>query len=116
MSRDEINESAPPLLIAALVCLLCLPAIYLATRPVVWLVNGVWVAWTLAAIFTVVPLAVTFLFLYGCAWRQELPRFRRMISALVSACIIFGVDLLLVAALVAIGCLIMGLSRVMGGN
>ncbi|HTV40924.1 MAG TPA: hypothetical protein VMF08_10130 [Candidatus Sulfotelmatobacter sp.] len=116
MSRNEINDNKPPLLTAGLMCLVCVPVLFLTTRPVVWLSNGPWVAWLLGGSFIIVPLAVTFIVLYRSAWHDDRPQVRRIISVAVSSCIIFVADLLLVAAVIIVGCLIAGLSRVMGGN
>ncbi|HEV2320585.1 MAG TPA: hypothetical protein VGV18_12590 [Verrucomicrobiae bacterium] len=116
MSRTEQNENTSPVLIAGLACLLCLPVLYLATRPVVWLFSAPGTAWMMAAIFAVAPLTVAFMVLYRCAWHDDRPRARRFLSIIACSCIIYGVDLLLAAAVVMIGCLIAGLSRVMGGN
>lgn len=116
MSRNEINENTPPLLMAGLTCLLCMPVVFLTTRPVIWLSNAPWVAWLLSSFFIVVPLLATFIVLYRSAWHDDLPQVRRIISVVLSSCAIFVADVLLVGAVLIIGCLIAGLSRVMGGN
>jgi len=117
MSRNEpINENGTLFFMAGLVCLACLPVIYFATRLVVWWVHMPWVPWLLVFLFILIPLAVTFIILYSSAWHQEWPRARRIVSAGLSSCMIFGVDLFVVALLVIMGCLIIGLTRVMGGN
>lgn len=116
MSRSEINENTSPLLIAGLVCLLSMPVIYTATRPVIWLFSGPWVPWLLAVVFAIAPVMVAFTVLYRCAWHDDRPPGRRIVSTIISSCIIVGVDILLTGALVLIGGLIAGTSRVMGGN
>jgi len=116
MSRNEINENTPPLLIAGLTCLFCMPIVFLTTRPVIWLSTAPWVAWLLGSFFIVVPLVVTFIVLYRSAWHDELPQARRIISVVLSSFVILVADVLLVGAVLVIGCLIAGLSRVMGGN
>lgn len=116
MSRNEpLNENRPLFLIAGLVCLVCFPIIYLATRPLVWL-HMVWPGWLLLALFTMVPLSVVFIILYYSTWHEERPKIRRVVSAVLSSCVIFGVDLCVVILLVIMGCLIAGLGRSMGGN
>jgi hypothetical protein len=68
MSRnEEINGHTSPLVIAGLVCLLSMPAIYMATRPVIWLFSAPWVPWLLAVIFALAPFTVAFMVLYRCA-------------------------------------------------
>lgn len=117
MSRNEpFNENGPLFLMAGLACLMCLPIIYLATRPVIWWLHVSWIEWPLLALFTVLPLAVTFIILYLSTWHQEWPKIRRIASVALSSCVIFGVDLFLVILLVIAGGLIAGLARAMGGN
>src|SRR5215472_16860927 len=116
MSRDELNGNVSPLLIAGLACLLCMPVVFFATRPVIWLSSAAWVPWLLAAIFVAVPFAVAFMVLYRCAWHDEQTRTRRLLAIIVSTCIIVGIDLLLTGAVGVVGGLIAGSSRVMGGN
>ncbi|HXC34320.1 MAG TPA: hypothetical protein VNV43_00495 [Candidatus Acidoferrales bacterium] len=117
MSRnEEINGHTSPLVIAGLVCLLSMPAVYLATRPVIWLSSAPWVPWLLAVIFVMAPFMVAFAVLYHCAWHNDQPPARRILSTVVSSCIIVGIDLLLTGAIVIIGGFIAGTSRVMGGN
>jgi hypothetical protein len=116
MSRNEIDENTSPLLIAGLACLLSMPAIYLATRPVLWLASGPWVPWLLLATFAMAPFSVAFMVLYRCAWHEDQSRTRRILSTIVSSCIIVGIDLLLTGAFVIIGGALAGMTRVMGGN
>jgi hypothetical protein len=117
MSRNEpLNGNGPLFLIAGLACLMCLPIIYLATRPVIWWLHVSWIGWPLLALFTILPLSVTFIILYCSAWHQEWSRIRRIVSVVLSSCVIFGVDLFLLILLVIAGSLVVGLARVMGGN
>lgn len=117
MSRNgEMNGNMPLFLTAGLGSLFCVPVIYLATRPVVWLLHMQWIAWLLAGLFILVPLAVTFIILYRSGWHEDSPKFRRILTTAFSSCVILGVDLIAVGALVAAVCLIIGLTRVVGGN
>ena len=117
MSRNEpFNENGPLFLLAGLACLMCLPIIYLATRPVIWWLHGPWSEWLLLPLFTILPLSVTFIILYWRAWHQEWPKIRLVVSVALSSCVIFGVDLFLVVLLMIAGGLIAGLARAMGGN
>jgi hypothetical protein len=117
MSRNEqMDENVPPLLSAGLACLACVPIVYLATRPIVWLTLVPGVQWLVVGLFTILPVSVAFIVLYRSAWHEERPRLKRIFSAMMSACIIFGVDLFAVGVLVVVGCLIAGLIRVVGGN
>jgi hypothetical protein len=111
-----MDERMPLFLTAGLGCLFCMPTIYLATRPVVWLFHAQWLAWALPGLFLLTPLSVTFIILYRSGWHEERPKFRRVLSTAFSSCMILGVDLLAVAAIVAAACLITGLAKVMGGN
>jgi len=116
MSRNETDDNASPLVIAALACLLCMPIVYLATRPVIWLFSAPWVPWFLAGVFVFTPFMVAFMVLYRCAWHEDRPRTRRILATMASACIIVGVDLLITGALALLGGLIAGTSHRMGGN
>ena len=117
MSNNEpMRENGPLFLMAGLACLMCLPIVYLATRPVVWWLHVSWVQWPLLMLFTIVPLSVTFAILYGSAWHSEWPRIRRIASVAVSSCVIFGIDLFLIILLIVLGGIIVGLGRAMGGT
>jgi hypothetical protein len=116
MSRNDINENTSPHLIAGLACFLSLPVVYLTTRPVVWLFSAPWVAWLELGVFVIAPVAVTFMVLYRCAWHDDQSRTRRILSTILSACIIFGIVLLLIGAIAIVGSVVAGTSRVMGGN
>jgi len=116
MSRNDINENTSPLLIAGLACFLSLPVIYLMTRPVVWLSSAPWTVWLQSAIFAITPVTVAFMVLYRCAWHDDRPRARRILFTILSACLIFGIVLLLIGAIAIVGGVVAGTSRVMGGN
>jgi hypothetical protein len=118
MSRNEVNGNGnvSPLLIAGLACLVCMPAVYLATRPVIWLFPARWVPWLLGSIFVIAPFMVAFTVLYRCAWHDDRSRARRILAIIASSVIIVGLDLILTGALGLIGGSIAGMSRVMGGN
>jgi hypothetical protein len=116
MSQDEINENTSPLLIAGVASLLSMPLVFMATRPLIWLSSAPWVTWLLAVIFLIAPFTVTFTVLYRCAWHDDRPRARRILSIIMTSCIVVGIDLLLIGALGIVGGLITGLSHKMGGN
>jgi hypothetical protein len=63
--HDEIDEDEYTAVIAAFSSLLSLPAIYEATRPVIWMHHPSWLPWLLAPMFTVMPMAVAFIILYS---------------------------------------------------
>ncbi|HTR42824.1 MAG TPA: hypothetical protein VMH87_14520 [Pseudomonadales bacterium] len=117
MSRNEpFNENGPLFLIAGLACLVCLPIIYLATRLVIWWLHVSGVEWLLLALFIILPLSVTFIILYSSAWHREWPKMKRVLSAALSSCFIFGIDLFIIILLIVMGGLVAGLGRAMGGN
>jgi len=116
MSDNEpLNGKAPLFLIAGIACLLCLPGVYLATRPLIWLLHTRWAVWPLFTLWTFVPVSAAFMVLYLSGWHREWPKVRRIFSMILSSCIIFGVDLLLLVILVTAVCLVIGLGRAMGG-
>lgn len=114
--NKEADDNWSLFLQAGFACLVSWAIIYFATRPVIWLDHLPGLAWLLLVLFTVLPLAVVFLILYFSAWHREFPAVRRVISVAFSSCLILAADLLVVATLGAAGCLIIGLSRRMGGN
>jgi hypothetical protein len=116
MSRNEIDENSSPMLIAGLACFLSLPVVYLTTRPVVWLFSAPWVAWLELGIFALAPVTVTSMVLYRCAWHDDRPRTRRILSTIFFACAIFGMVLFLLSAIALVACILAGTSRRMGGN
>jgi hypothetical protein len=117
MNRNErTDENVPLFFTAGLACLICLPIIYLVTRPVVWWIRAPWTEWLLAPLFTLIPLSVVFIILYFSAWHREWTRATRILSTALSSCVIFGVDLLLIVLMTIVGCIVVGLARVMGGN
>jgi hypothetical protein len=117
MSKNEqMNGDVPPFFIAGFACLVCLPILYFATRPIIWMVHAAWLEWALLALFTAVPTSVAGIILYCSAWHEEFSKARRLASVIFSSCLIFGVDLLFIGLTVIIACLVAGLSRVMGGN
>jgi len=117
MNRNEqINGASAPFLIAGLACLASLPILYVATRPLLWVLHSHWVAWPVLTLFTFVPLSVSFLILYSSAWHRGSSPARRVFSAIFSSCLILGVDLLFIVFTVLVACLIVALSRTMGGN
>ena len=117
MSKNEyLNGDKAPLFIAGFACLGSFPIIYLATRPVIWMLHVAWLEWLLLPLFTAVPIIVTGIILYCSEWHQGLSKSRRLISVIASSCLIYGVDVLFIIFMVIIGCLITGLSRTMGGN
>lgn len=114
--NEHMDGKAPLFLMAGVACLLCLLLIYLVTRPLIWLLQARWAVWPLFTLWTLIPVSVAFAILYRSDWHREWPRVRRIFSMILSSCIIVGVDLLVLGFLVVMGCLIMGLGRVMGGN
>ena len=117
MNRNErTGENVPLFFTAGVACLICLPIIYAATRPVVWWLQMPWTEWLLAPLFTLIPLAVVFIILYCSAWHREWTKGRRVLSTAFSSCVIFGVDVLLILSMAIVGSVIAGLARVMGGN
>jgi hypothetical protein len=99
MKNNEPTEvSQPPIGIAAFACMVCLGVVYLAARPVVsWL--HIW--WAGVLIYSVIPISVAFIILYRSSWHHELPRVKRILSMILSSCIIFCGVLLFGLAIIA---------------
>lgn len=116
MNRDEqMDENRTLFLAAGFVCLGSLAVACLAMRSVILLIHARWTAWLLPAVVTLIPLAMTFIILYCSAWHREFSKARRVVSMILSSCIIFSVDLLVMVVVVAAGCLMIGLGRAMEG-
>src|SRR5580658_2986226 len=106
--NGKIDERALLFFTAGLACLVCVPVIFVAMRPVVWWFHTTWAAWLLGTLFILIPLVVTFIILYCSAWHREWSKARRILSLALSSCIIFGVDFIAVVLLLAVGTLLAG--------
>ena len=86
--RNHVETEAvpPPIGIAGVACLGSLAVIHLVTLPFIGFLDRWGIQWLL---YTSVPIAVMFLILYRSSWHQELGRFTRTLSMLVSACLLF---------------------------
>jgi len=104
------------MIIAGIACLLCLPMIFVLTRPVAWFVNAPWAGWLLLPFFTLAPIAVAYAVLSRSSWHRESPAARRVPSMIFSSCIIYAVDLIVIGLMLAATCLVVALTRVVGGN
>jgi hypothetical protein len=111
--NEQTDKSTPPMVMAGLACLACLPVILLATLPIAWFPSIRWTGWVL---FTLIPISAAFFTLYLSSWHQEFSKARRISSMILSSCLIYCVDLVVVALLVGTGCLVLALTRVVGGN
>jgi hypothetical protein len=81
--------------IAAFVCLLPLPALYFATRPLVSIPHASGIPWLITLLFVLPPPLTAFITLYWGAWQHDWPRAKRILLSVFMSCIIFGADLLL---------------------
>lgn len=115
-ANDQTNERTPPVVLAALGGLLCLPLIRLVTAPVGWFLHSHVADWLMFGSFVLVPTAVAFVILYRSSWHREYPLLRRIASVFFSSCAVYCVDLVIAAVLLLIACLMIGLTRVPGGN
>lgn len=109
MNPDEQSaENQPPVGLASLACLACLAIIYLAARPFVVRLDVWWAEWL---VYSLVPIAVTFVILYRSCWHRERAAVARTLSLFFFSCYIFGMDLLLIVATVVMASIYMGLAR-----
>ena len=124
MTENEIqNEEGkpaspnpPPTIVAGFACLLSLPIILLLSSPLIKYIHANWAEKLHFTLIILVPVSVTFFFLYRSSWHQDSPRVRRILSSVLSSCIIFGLDVFLVAVAILLACLFIGLGRSVGGN
>jgi hypothetical protein len=105
------NASELPIRKAGLVCLVCLPIIYLATRPMVWVLHAEWVGWLLAPLFTLLPMSVSFIILYSSLWHREWPGPKRILSLILVSAIILCVVLFIMGVILVIGSFFPDLGR-----
>jgi hypothetical protein len=104
-NNEQAGESQPPIGMAGFACLVCLAVIYMAANPVVsWL--EVW--WAGVLIYSVIPTLVAFTILYRSSWHQELPRVTRILSMILSSCIIFCVALVVLVLMVVVASMFVG--------
>src|SRR5580658_7574810 len=75
---EKLDEKMPLFLMAGLACLFCLPALYLVTRPLIWVLHSRWAVWPLFTLWTFIPVSAAFIVLYRSAWHREWPKFRRI--------------------------------------
>jgi hypothetical protein len=114
--NDSSGESPPPTVLAGLVGLVSLPAVHLALAPFATFLDIRWVGWLHLLLLAAVPMTVAFIILYRSSWHREFSKARRIVCLSASACLIYGIDLLTLALLVIVACLVVGLTRSIGGN
>jgi hypothetical protein len=100
--REEDSLAIP---LATFSSLMCLLFVFLATRPVNRMLHTHWVEWLPALLFTLVPIAFTFLILFYSAWHLEWSRPKRILLSGLAACLIYGFDLIIVAMVAVIAAL-----------
>jgi hypothetical protein len=113
---EQAGESAPPMIRAGLACLVCLPLVWLSTSPLSRLHNARLAEWLALAVFTLIPISVTFAVLYLSPWHRESSKIRRIMAMILSSCAVYCIDLMVAGLLLVIGCLVVTLTRVVGGN
>ena len=96
---QQKQDSRPPIGIAGVACLACLAVVCLATRPFIGFLDHWGIQWLL---YASLPVVTAFVILYRSSWHPELPRVTRILSMILSACIIYGVVLLAGALTIAI--------------
>ena len=115
-ANDQTNGGTPPVVLATLGGLVSLPILHILTSPLGKVLNAHVAGWLFLGLFTVVPMSVAFLILYRSVWHREYSRSRRIASVLLSTCLVYCVDLMLAALLLLIACIMIGLTRAVGGN
>jgi hypothetical protein len=106
--NGQTNGNTPPIVLAGFGCLLCLPIVYLATRPVVWAIHAQWIYSLLAPLFILLPTSAAFVILYRSLWHREWARSKRVLSLILVSGLIFCAVLLVIGMVVAAGSLYMG--------
>jgi hypothetical protein len=102
----SVNDNRYTIGIAASVCLLSLPVIFLGTRPLVSSLHTPWVPWLLARLFAFLPPLLAFITLYCGAWQHNWPGPKRILLSALLSWLIFGADLLLLCYFATVGSLL----------
>jgi hypothetical protein len=99
---DPADDDKYTVGIAASLCLVSLPVIYLGTRPVLSILHTPWTPWFVASLFLFVPILMAFITLYCHAWHPQWSQPKRVFLYVLLSCVIFGADLLFICCLVAL--------------
>ena len=113
---EQANEDAPPIGLAGVAGLIGLSAVGALLQLLTSHVAGRWAEWLFPVLFVTVPTAVAFLILYRSSWHREFCKARRILFMTGSAGLVFGADLLVAGLMMVILCLVIGLTRSLGGN
>ncbi|MEI8288308.1 MAG: hypothetical protein WCH99_02455 [Verrucomicrobiota bacterium] len=106
--NGQTAASQPPIGIAGIASMICLAFIYAVANPVVnWL--AVW--WAGLLIYSVIPILVAFTVFYRSSWHREQPKSRRILSLILSACLVFCVSFIAVVLIVALVAMFTGLAE-----
>jgi hypothetical protein len=93
-TTEHIEKVEPPIGLAGGVCALCLVATFLAISIISRFMDIRWMNWFFAVS---IPLSVTFVVLYRSSWHREQSKMTRILSMILSACIIYTVVLVIEA-------------------
>jgi len=113
------NEQAPEvqsplqrnIAIASIACFVSLIFIYWVASPAVELFEVRWVEFL---VYAIIPISVTFIFLYRSCWHREITGAARTCSLLLLSCIILGGELIAIGFML---CMVMFcLNAISGGN
>lgn len=100
--NGHTNGFTPPIVLAGFACLLCFPIIYLATRPLAWLIHAQWIEWLLGPLFILIPMSLAYMVLYRSPWHREWPGSRRTLSLILTSGMIFCTVLAIIGVMSAI--------------
>jgi hypothetical protein len=109
--NEQRDEDGLTMIIAGVLCLVTMPVIYFATRPLLQVLHPPWMHWLLAALFTLMPLYMAFIVLYCSSWHERWPKSKRIPWLVLSSLIIFVADLVAMALIVAIGSYFPGFAK-----
>ena len=110
-NNEQTEESQPPIGLAGLACFGTLAVVYLATSPLIGF-QGIWGILWLLDFF--IPVLAAFVILYRSSWHRELPNVTRILSMMLSSCIIYAVVFIAGALIVAIASVFFSGSMVSG--
>ncbi len=103
MSASNDNEQTvtnqPPIGIAGVACIICLAVIYAVANPIG---NWLTVWWSGLLIYSVMPILVAFTIFYRSSWHRELPKPKRILSLILSACLVFCASFIALGLIVAL--------------
>jgi hypothetical protein len=92
-SYEPADDDKYTIGIAAFVCLMSLPILYLLSQPFILTVNPPWTSWFLASLYALAPPLTSFVILYRGPWKLDWFPLKRAALSLLLSCVIYCIEL-----------------------